>query len=343
MTAVSESTVVPNAVQRCPVGIRVIPPDVDFVYVMRRDAGYVADQFAARLDLREDLERVRGAYDRAVEALAEAVLDALGAAHAAPAVDLIDADDVDRRRRELIATLDGFVVSMDPLMEEGALPLAFSRCYRPGGEEFMEMIPRPGYPDLDEQVAEIAKAAGGKPLVVVEDDFFTGDTLLTTLGQHLGELGRNVAGVVAGTKVGPREPAFPVLPAVRYVRRDGGDTLQKVDLGDPRDFVVGASGLVCRLASGSVGRLPYVLPFVSPHARATIPVEAEDEFSAAARELSRTFYDELSAAAGRAVRLDATDPAFATASEELFGVSGSTPMDELLDLLDRRPRVVSAA
>jgi len=293
--------------------------------------------------VRGALGPISSAYGRAVEGLAHAVLDALGVAHAAPAVDVIDADEVDRRRRELIANLDGFVVSMDPLMEEGALPLAFSRCYRPGGEEFIGMIARPGYPDLEEQVAQIAEAAQGKPIVVVEDDFLTGDTLLTTLASNRWELGRDVAGVVAGTKVGPKEPTFPVLPAVRYVRRDGGDPLRKVDLGDPRDFVVGASGLVCRLPSGKLGRLPYVLPFVSPHARATIPLEAEHDFSARARELSRAFYDELEAAVAQTIRLEATDPAFAIACEELFGVSGSTPMDELLDLLDHRPDVLSAA
>jgi hypothetical protein len=249
-------------------------------------------------------------------------------------VDLLDAREIHLRRLELIASLGaGTVVSMDPLMESGALALAFSRCYRPGGEVFIEMIPRPGYPSLEAQVAAIAAAAAGGPIIVVEDDFFTGDTLTTTLGTLLGDLLENVVGVVAGTKVGLLEPSIPVLPAVRYRCEDGRDPLTKLDLGDPRDYLIGASGLVCLLASGRLGRLPYVLPFVSPAARASIPAHAEGEFSRAALQLSREFYDELEKVIGRVVRLDATDPAFVSACNELLGLQADTPMGDVLDVV----------
>jgi hypothetical protein len=332
----SGSTVVPGRVQPCPIGVRNVPEAADFVYVMRRDSEYVARQFVARLGDEAPYADILAAYDRAVDALAEAILRAFSAVHDAPAVDLIDSAAVHRRRLELIDGLDGCVISMDPLMEEGALPLAFSRCYRPGGVDFIEMIPRPGSPTLPEQVERIAAEAAGRPLIVVEDDFYTGDTLVTTLGKHLGEsLAERIAGVVAGTKVGLREPSFPVYAAVRYQREGGLDPLEKVDLGDPRDYVIGASGLVCRVASGRLGRLPYVLPFVSPAARANIPAVAEASFSAEALELSRAFYADLSAIVGAPVTLELADPAFAIACEELLGISPGASMADVLSEVER--------
>lgn len=319
-------------VQTAAVGVREIPPEVDFVYVMRRDSDYVASQIAQRLTAESEVPAITAAYDRAVEKLADGVLSAFGSRHEHPAVDLLDSRDIHARRLELIAEFDGAtVISMDPLMEGGVLPLAFSRCYRPGGIEFIEMVARPGHPSLEEQVERITAQAAGGSIVVVEDDFYTGATLTATLGEHLGQLVGDVVGVVAGTKVGLAEPSFPVLPAVRYRCSDGRDPLEKVDLGDPRDYVVGVSGLVCRLPSGRLGRLPYVLPFVSATARASIPEVAEAEFSALALSLSREFYVDLDAIAGQPVKLRVCDPAFVSACEELLGITADTAMVDVLD------------
>ncbi|HEY5815285.1 MAG TPA: hypothetical protein VIS95_02990 [Solirubrobacterales bacterium] len=334
----SESAPAPGQVQACPVGVRRIPDEVDFVYVMRTDSNYVAAQFAERLGAAAAFEEIAAAYGRAVEALAEAILRAFSTVHPRAAIDLIDGEAVHRRRLELIEEVDadGVVISMDPLMEDGALPLAFSRCYRVGGTEFVEMIPRPGYPALEQQVEAIRAEAGGRPLIVVEDDFYTGETIEKTLSERLEGLADQIVAVVAGTKIGPHQPpAFPVHAAVRYVREDGLSPLEKVDLGDPRDYLIGASGLVCRLDSGNLGRLPYVLPFVSPAARASIPEVAEAEFSASALELSRAFYADLSQIAGGSVTLMAVDPHFAVACRELFGLEPDAPLADVLSTVER--------
>jgi len=328
----ANSQVQPGLVQPGPVGTREIPPEVDFVYVMRRDSDYVAAQFAGRLGLEERVEEIRELYDRYVDDLARHVLQAFATRYVHPAVDLLSSREIHQRRLELASSLGpATLVSMDPLMEEGALPLAFSRCYALGGETLMEMIPRPGCAPLASQVTDIVTAASGGPLVVIEDDFFTGETLERVLGKQLGPLMDDVIGVVPGTKVGPRELSFPVLPAVRYRCSDDASPLDKVDLGDPRDFIVGVSGLVCRLGSGALGRLPYVLPFVSPAARASLPRGAESEFSRRALELSRNFYEELEELGRRTVVLDDSDPAFARACIELLGVDGGTSMARVLD------------
>jgi hypothetical protein len=328
------SAVAAGEIQSCSPGVRSVPPEVDFLYVMRRDSDYVAAQIAVRLEMEEAFGDIRAAYDDAVDALAAAIMAAFQSVYERPAVDLLDAREIDRSRGELIASLGaGTVISMDPLMEEGALPLAFSRCYLPGGIEYVEMIPRPGYLPLEEQVAAITAAAGDGPIIVVEDDFFSGETLKTMLGTYLGPLAQNVIGVVVGTKVGLLEPDFAVLPAVRYVCDDDQDPLEKIDLGDPRDYVVGASGLVCRLRSGRLGRLPYILPFVSPAARASIPKAAERELSVAAFDLSRRFYEELGAIAGGTVTLAVADPAFASACRELLDLDSQMPIVDALDAM----------
>jgi hypothetical protein len=333
---VPESTLVPGQVQACPIGVRRVPEAVDFVYVMRRDSHYVARQFVERLDAKEAYEEILAAYEHVVDLLANSVLRAFSVVHARPAVDLIDGEAVHRRRIELIADLDGVVVSMDPLMEDGVLSLAFSRCYLPEGIEFVEMIPRPGHPALEEQVEQIRVGAAGRPLIVVEDDFYTGETIEKTLSNRLGSLADDISDVVVGTKVGlHRPPSFPVHPAVRYVREHDLDPLEKVDLGDPRDYIIGASGLVCRLPSGELGRLPYVLPFVSPAARASIPSAAESSFSAEVFELSRAFYTDLSSIAGAPVTLAAADPYFVHACGELHGMGPDTSMVDVLSKVER--------
>jgi hypothetical protein len=336
MPGLSESVVAPGLVQACPIGDRRIPETVDFVYVMRRDSAYVARQLVARLGIADAFEEVLAAYEDAVYTLAAALLRAFSLEYAQPAIDLIDGEAVHRRRLEVIEKLGGFAISMDPLMEEGAMPLAFSRCYLPGGAEFVEMIPRPGYPTLEEQVAQIRVSAEGRPLIIVEDDFYTGETIEKTLGERLGPLVEDISDIVVGTKVGLHEPRFPVHAAVRYLRDDGLDPLQKVDLGDPRDYVVGASGLVCRLPSGRLGRLPYVLPFVSPMQRASLPAAAEAEFSTEAFELSRAYYADLSAIVGSPLTMASADPYFAAACAELFGITPETSMTDVLALVEGR-------
>ncbi len=335
----SESVLAPGEVQACPIGVRRIPDEADFVYVMRRDSEYVAAQFAERIGAPKAFEEIVAAYERATETLAEAILRAFSTVHARAAVDLIDGQAAQRRRLELIDEVDadGVAISMDPLMEEGALPLAFSRCYRVGGTDFIEMIPRPGYPSLERQVEAIRAEADGRPLIVVEDDFYTGETIEKTLSERLEGLADQIVAVVAGTKIGPHEPpAFPVHAAVRYVREDGLDPLEKVDLGDPRDYVIGASGLVCRLDSGELGRLPYVRPFVSPAARASIPATAEASFSAEALRLSRAFYDDLSEIVGAPVTLALVDPHFALACGELFELPPTATLVEVLAAVEQR-------
>jgi hypothetical protein len=330
------STVQPCRVETIPMGPRLVPHDVDFVYVMRRDSEYVARQIAARLDAPDSFELVRKVYDTVVDRLAQEMLLAFREGYERPSIDLLDPGTVEHCRRELIRNLGGgSVVSMDPLMAEDAVPLAFSRCYDLGGTQFIEMIARPGYPEVSEQVARI-RSMDHDQLILVEDDIFTGETISTVVSSYLGDVAESIIAVVAGTKIGTANTSYPVHAAVEYRCDDDVDPTSKVDLGDPRDYVVGTSGLVCRLPSGALGRLPYVLPFVSPAARATVPIQAELSLSRRVIALSHEFYGELSRALARPVTLRVCDPAFAVACGELLGLGPATPMVDVLAAIEDR-------
>jgi len=57
--------------------------------------------------------------------------------------------------------------------------------------------PRPGFPPIDDQLANIAHVAAGQPIVIVEDGSFTGNTLCHTLNAFRAK-GLDVAAIVVG-------------------------------------------------------------------------------------------------------------------------------------------------
>lgn len=65
------------------------------------------------------------------------------------------------------------------------------------------------------------------------------------------------------------------------------------DINDYRDFLVGAqgSGLVVNLPNGQPARAPYVLPYVSPHSRSSIPISQEVAFSKKIWALNKSFFE----------------------------------------------------
>jgi hypothetical protein len=132
--------------------------------------------------------------------------------------------------------------------------------------------------------------------------------------------------LVAGIKVGQPNLGIPIEAAVTYKTTDGADIFDKVDLGDPRDFLLGASGLVVQLPGGQYGRVPYILPFVSTSARAGIPAELEREFALQLLEVNLQFYAEAEQAIGMPICLRHVDPGFAQLMVEVFGFDSSTPM-----------------
>jgi hypothetical protein len=163
---------------------------------------------------------------------------------------------------------------------------------------------------------------------------FSGGSVIASL-QKLASASIAAAQLIPGIQVGEagivEAMGVPVHAAVKYTARGGSNIFDKVDLGDPRDYLVGASGLVVQLPSGKLGRSPYILPFVSPAARAGIHTGEEIVFSERVLEANQAFYQEIEAATGTPVLLGHTDPAFVKFMADIFGFAENMPMTQIID------------
>jgi len=117
------------------------------------------------------------------------------------------------------------------------------------------------------------------------------------------------------------------------------DIFDKVDLGDPRDYLLGASGLVIKLPNGNFARAPYILPFVSTTARAGIPQEMEKEFAMKVLQASLEFYISAGERIGKPILLKNMDPNFVVLMSEMYGFDSNTTMESVvvwsMDNLDK--------
>ena len=339
------SELVDGRVRLVELGERVVGDDVEFVYIMRTDTSYVCDEFASRMGLAaECMPSLVEQYEWFVVRLASLLGDAFATERPGIVIDLLDGRAIDRRRRELIPA-GSVVVSLDPLMAD-ALPLAFSRCYAMGGRDFLLMLPRPGYPTMEAQLEAIQATGADVPITVVEDDIYTGETLSQTMRTYLGPVHSRITTIVAGTRIGgvglDGQP-YETRAAIVYRTPQGTSAIDKIDLGDPRDYLIGASGLVVRLPDDrGLGRLPYLLPFVSTAARASIPTASEIEFAREALALGGRFYAALEGIAGRPVVLGDCDPHFVAAIEATMGLDATTSIHDLIAVATDQITTLSA-
>lgn len=169
-------------------------------------------------------------------------------------------------RSTATATATDPVLSLDPLVA-GTVDLGISRCFDLGGHHLIGTVARPGWPSLDRQLAAIPPG----PYRLWDDDRATGATL-AALQERL--------------------PADVVLASVE-VGVDGRELDQPSDIADSRDFLLGTvdGGLVVQLPDGSLGRAPYLLPYVDPHARCGLPPDATQAFSAAVWRLAAATFE----------------------------------------------------
>lgn len=180
-----------------------------------------------------------------------------------------------RARRELLSPSENQgcrLLSLDPCWP-GDENLGVSRCFELGGGRVCaDLVVRPGWPTLDQQLSRLP--AGDYALV--DDDIATGHTM------------RWVESVLpARCRVVARQ-ALCELPVF-----SGEAGL--VDLGDQRDFLLGAreGGLVVRLPDQSLARVPYLLPYVNPAERLSLPISRAYEFSRRLWQLNQEFFEGL--------------------------------------------------
>jgi nicotinic acid mononucleotide adenylyltransferase len=157
------------------------------------------------------------------------------------------------------------VISLDPMLP-GDQNLAISRRFDLGGATRRGHTARPDTPDLPAQLA--ALPAGEHTLF--DDDICTGGTV-----RFVQEL----------------LPASVRIQAISHLA-DAGPPHDRQELADSRDFLLGSAegGLVVVLPDGTLGRAPYILPWVDPGARASIPGDRIHAFSAEVWRLNADFF-----------------------------------------------------
>jgi hypothetical protein len=154
------------------------------------------------------------------------------------------------------------VISLDAMLPS-ATNLAVSRLYALGGYQPLGHIARPGTEPLDAQLAAIATGS----YTLRDDDHMSGGTL---------------------------EAVRAMLPSRVHIASThlAVEHDDDEDVVDSRDFLLGADdgGLVLELPDGGIGRAPYLLPYVDPSARCSVPPRHAHAFSRAMWSLNeRTF------------------------------------------------------
>jgi len=299
---------------------------VDFVYIMRTDTDFA---LGTLVDAGFDLKVIKPLYVEYMNKLFN-MFQGSFSSKGEVQIHVFEAQELEQHVLNLAQQKP--IISLDPLLTKGVHSLQISRGYYLGGKSDFGQVARPGSPTLVDQVHDIKSQLGDMELIVVEDDIFSGGSLLRGL-EVLTDGGIRIAGVIPGIQVGnPTELAkmgIDVKPAVKYLTTQQDKAIfDLVDLGDPRDFLIGVDGLVVKLPSGRMGRLPYLLPYVSPTARAGIPEQQEIALSYSLLKFAKEFYQKVGN-----VRLAHVNPAFLDAMQELHGFSGSTTMEICIDFI----------
>ena len=157
------------------------------------------------------------------------------------------------------------IISLDPLLP-GRHALDISRRFDLGGTTQRRHCARPDAPPLSEQLAAIPPGT----YALFDDDICTGGT---------------IAAVRASLP-----PHITIADTLHLTAARAPEGRQEI--ADSRDFLLGsrAGGLVVALPDGSLGRAPYLLPFVCPAARVSIPDAAVHEFSRRLWQLNAEFF-----------------------------------------------------
>lgn len=267
------------------------------------------------------ISRLEMAYTEFITSLMSAYKDNSGSRPTT--VHIVDSRIVNEERNKKIQafldTHDGeyAIVTMDPLCDfPGTIPFAVSRLFDPLGLESVQLTNRPGHDTISHQIHAIQQAAHGRQVILVEDDLFSGSTIQRTMELLRGE-GMNgsdgthveVAALFPGIQALSQDPLtikgnLFIDPVFTVDIPFGHNTEDVLDIGDPRDFLVGGDGLVT-----SVGRMPYIRPFVSPSARASVPEHCENSFSSTVLDLTQRFYRQAEMITGQTWPASFCEPA----------------------------------
>jgi hypothetical protein len=204
-------------------------------------------------------------------------------------------------------------------MLPGDIDLGISRLFDLGGVHALGHVARPGTPPLADQLAAIPPGTW----ILRDDDRATGSTIAAITAR----LPPHVEVVRAAFALDPTHS----VPHHAMERIDAGADASS-DVADSRDFLLGtdAGGLVVALPDGSIGRAPYLLPYVDPSVRAGLPGTDALAFSIATWLLGASVF------AGTGLAVADLPPATA----RTLTVAGFEPAQLLADVCHRHADVL---
>lgn len=310
--------------------------DVDFVYIMRKDGKFAMSAVAQKIasDYKVGEESLFQTFLEEYDTFFAKLSDIFKWGYTSKGnfeLHLFDPDELDQAVR---LKSDGApIVSLDPLMKQGVHGFGVSRGYYLGGTKDFGQVERPGNEALSTQAQKIAKKLDGAQTSVSEDDIFSGGSVIASLNALLAS-GVDIKKVIPGIQIGkPKklsDMGLSVDPVIEYQTTDGTDIFNKLDLGDPRDYLLGASGLVIKLPNGEYGRAPYILPFVSTTARAGIPTEIEKDFALKVLQANYEFFNTVQDKIGIPLLLKHMDHSFLVLMHQMYGVDPNTEMSQIV-------------
>ncbi len=223
-----------------------------------------------------------------------------------PKVIHLDIEKLSSGLKAKIAKTDGhLVVSIDQIYNNADHHLESNRIADLDTMEVIGEAQRPGHPSLEDQVLGLPQS---KPLVLVDDGCFSGDTLVR-IYQLLQKKGYQVAKIIVGLVIDRADNRFvkeyPQVPLVAVREFDN-----VIDWVCERDFYIGVplSGRTAGHRENGIIRpcepevsVPYCLPFGNPIKGASIPTDRAVEFSQFMINISIELWDRVSQESDRDV------------------------------------------
>lgn len=297
--------------------------DYPFVLALKNDTAHTMPPIAAAAEMdATQTATLFACYETFCEGLHKALLDSF----APNALQLHIFDDTFIRAQQIEKAKGCFAVSLDPFVgAPDAFTLGLSRHFAPDGKTLLGLKARPGYAPVLEQIDALKAASNGQPLAIIEDDIFSGFTMMQAV-QLLRDSGLTVARIIPGIQIGDvsvlSDAGILVDPVHRYMNPKAAS----MDLGDYRDLLVGADGLVLQFSHAEKGRLPFIKPFMSPHERLGIPEQVEGAFSQAVLELNKAFFADVLAKTGITLTAAHMTPASVQGLAQRMPMSAEKPM-----------------
>ncbi len=313
-----------------------VPPEHPFVMVMRDDTSFCAETLGPRLaadtldtGVADDAVATEHAVAASYRYFQQDVRGALRDAITHPngvEFHLVNADELECAVRRRAG--EGTLVSLDPLIRRAVVPLEVSRGFLLGGACQVGLVARPGARPIAVQLGALDP---GSECTLIEDDICSGGTVTQVVGL-LREAGVRVTHVVPGVRLPSAREIGAVLDPVIEYRMTGGAP-NAVGLADPRNFLLGVSGLVVRLPAKGWGRAPYWLPFVSTAARIGIDSHYDRPFALAMIDANARFFARIERSVRRPIRVRHLHPAVRRLLASLGIAWDVTPMSAVLESL----------